>query len=364
MKGPTGRWRWPAPPWALAVLAALLTAPTLAHEELGWAMIGALLAPSLAVVLLARFSLISLGVCAVTAVSMTLAMHDSVPPWSVALGAALGVIGFLAGRDTSGPVSAVLAVFAVAAVSAVLLVLVEDEAGVTGLLSLVLSVVLPWFLGRSVRQQTELAAAAAERVHLRERARIAHDMHDTLGHELSLLALRAGALEIAPDLDERHRAAVAQLRAAAGAATDRLADIVTVLRDGEPAPLHPVSGHVEDLVQRAAQAGMAVSLEWAGPRLLPPVVDQAVHGVVQEALTNAVKHSVGSAVQVQVATAEASTVVTVTNALPARPRRGAGGRVGLVTLRERVRSVGGTLDVNRDAHAFEVVAVLPHEGTP
>ncbi|ONI89557.1 hypothetical protein ALI22I_15745 [Saccharothrix sp. ALI-22-I] len=313
--------------------------------------------------LLAKAPPVSLGVCAATAVTMALAVHDSVPPWSAALGVALCVISFLAGRGPSGSAS-VMAVFAAGAVLVVLLVLVEAEAGATGLLLLVLVVVLPWFLGRSVRQQTELAAAAAERVHLRERARIAHDMHDSLGHELSLLALRAGALEIAPDFDERHRAAVAQLRDAAGAATERLTDIIAVLRDGEPAPLHPVPEHVGDLVERAAQAGLAVSLEWSGPQLLPPLVDQAVHGVVREALTNAVKHAAGSAVQVRVVNADAATVVTVTNTLPPRPRRGAGGRVGLVALRDRIRSVGGTLDISRHDHTFEVVAVLPHEGKP
>ncbi|MFD0891427.1 histidine kinase, partial [Streptosporangium algeriense] len=54
---------------------------------------------------------------------------------------------------------------------------------------------LPWLLGRSAHQQAELVVITAERAMLQERARIAHDMHDTLGHELSLLALRAGALE-------------------------------------------------------------------------------------------------------------------------------------------------------------------------
>jgi hypothetical protein len=62
-----------------------------------------------------------------------------------------------------------------------------------------------------------------------------------LPQERSLLALRAGALELAADLDNRHRAAAADLRAGAGLATERLAEIVTVLRDGEPVPLHSES---------------------------------------------------------------------------------------------------------------------------
>ncbi|WP_228985509.1 histidine kinase, partial [Streptomyces sp. DH12] len=102
--------------------------------------------------------------------------------------------------------------------------------------------VLPWRGGRYWRQSRELTAAgwlraarleekqrfAEERARLRERARIAQDMHDSLGHELSLLALRAGVLQVAPDLPERHRAAAADLRAAAADATDRLHRIIGV----------------------------------------------------------------------------------------------------------------------------------------
>ncbi|MBR7678892.1 ATP-binding protein, partial [Streptomyces daliensis] len=64
--------------------------------------------------------------------------------------------------------------------------------------------------------------AAAERARLRERARIAQDMHDALGHELSLIALRAGALQVAPGLSAEHSASAARLRGAAAEATDRL----------------------------------------------------------------------------------------------------------------------------------------------
>ncbi|NEA81778.1 histidine kinase, partial [Actinospica acidiphila] len=86
--------------------------------------------------------------------------------------------------------------------------------------TLVFGCVLPWLGGRYWRQSRELTAAgrlraarleeeqrlAEERARLRERARIAQDMHDSLGHELTLLALRAGGLQVAPDLPERRRA--------------------------------------------------------------------------------------------------------------------------------------------------------------
>ncbi|MEK8107283.1 histidine kinase dimerization/phosphoacceptor domain-containing protein [Micromonospora sp. M12] len=103
---------------------------------------------------------------------------------------------------------------------------------------------LPWLAGRFRRQQADLVRAGAERVthlererqfvadhaRLRERAQIAADMHDALGHELALIALRAGALELAPDTTESSREAAAKLRESAVIATDRLRHTVNRLR--------------------------------------------------------------------------------------------------------------------------------------
>ncbi len=340
------------------VLAALLAVVVIAHEELaGWALAGAVLAPIAGVALLAINPVLSLGVGVLTAVATAPAMAGAVPPWTVALGAAVAVLSALAGVRAARPVPALVTVGAGAALAAALTLV--DEIWSAGLVLLAVTVLLPWLLGRTVYQQTTMASAATDQVHLRERARIAHDMHDTLGHELSLLALHAGALELAPDLDERHRQAIGRLRAGAAAATERLADIVAVLRDGEPVP--PVVDDLHDLVDRAARAGMAVSLDWSGT--LPPMVHRTAHRVVQEGLTNAMKHAPGSAVQVRVVDAAATTVVTVTNAVPAKQRRGAGGRTGLVALRERVRLAGGTFQAGRKAGIFEIVATLPHTGT-
>ncbi len=123
--------------------------------------------------------------------------------------------------------------------------------------TLLFGAVFPWLIGRYWRQSRELTAAGwaraeqlerehrivADRARLRERARIAQDMHDSLGHELSLIALRAGALQVAPGLADEHRTAAAELRAAASDATDRLHGIIGLLRedDDEQAPLGPVA---------------------------------------------------------------------------------------------------------------------------
>ncbi|GAA1273998.1 hypothetical protein GCM10009677_29040 [Sphaerisporangium rubeum] len=342
------------------MIAALLIVIVLSSAELPvWAWAGALPALIAAMALAASYPVISLGLCAVTSAGTALGMADAVPVWSTAFAGAVFVLSLLAGRRTPQP-APVLGVFAAGAALNLLLSLAVGDTWGTGFLLLGLTVILPWTLGRSIHQQAELIAFTAERARMQERHRIARDMHDTLGHELSLLALRTGALEVAPELDERHRTTVAELRAGAGRATERLAEILTLLRDDEPAPLRPVRERVEDIVERSVQAGLPVTLEWRGERHLPPTVEVAVRRVVQEALTNAAKHAAGAAVQVRLATSDGTTAVTVTNALSGNARRGRGTRTGLSGLREHVRLVGGTFHAGPSEHEFEIAATLPH----
>jgi signal transduction histidine kinase len=279
------------------------------------------------------------------------------------------------------------------------------EAVLSWLLILLLSllvVVLPWLIGRYRAQQALLATAGwdrAERIErehrmeiaqerLRERSRIAEDMHDSVGHELSLIALRAAALEVDAELPERHRRAATELREAAATATERLGQIIGVLRDGE-ASVVPAQESVAELVERAAASGLAVKLVEEGSSELPPMVDRAVHRIVQESLTNASKHAPGAEVTVTVSQVDDRVEVRVTNteatgrgapdsteagaAGTARrhhePDRGSGGRAsggrGLAGLGERVRLVGGILRAEpRSAGGFEVLARIPRAGGP
>ncbi|WP_268832699.1 sensor histidine kinase [Streptomyces platensis] len=255
------------------------------------------------------------------------------------------------------------------------------------LLTLLLNGVLPWLLGRYRRQYAELARtgwqlaermereqqAVAERTRLRERARIAGDMHDSLGHDLALIALRAGALEVDPRLDADRQAAAGELRAAAGTATERLREIIGVLRtEDENAPRVPADESVAGLVERARASGMTVTLEQAddtGAGTLPAMTGHALHRVVQESLTNAAKHAPGAAVRVRIGRAAGQVRVTVANpAGPGTPRAGSGagpvsGGSGLVGLDERVRLAGGTLRAGPGPEGgFTVSARLPTAG--
>ncbi|TDB72207.1 sensor histidine kinase [Micromonospora sp. KC723] len=238
--------------------------------------------------------------------------------------------------------------------------------------------VFPWLVGRYRRQQQALVLAgwehaeavereqqgAAEHVRLRERARIAQDMHDTLGHELSLIALRAAALELAGDLDQRHRAAAGELRASVATATERLHRIIGMLRETDaPASTRPAGESIADLVDGAREAGMSVRARLIPDvAVLPELAAQTAHRVIREALTNAARYAPGAPVTVTLAATGDQVEVRVVNAtppagpLPGPPSHGS----GLLAIGERVRLVGGVLTAGPTADGgFAVAARLP-----
>ncbi|MEU1149876.1 sensor histidine kinase [Streptomyces sp. NPDC005863] len=317
--------------------------------------------------------------------------------FTLAYGPAFAVFALLLGRRADRARPALLAFGGIALLGTVKIAVRDVDPVVEWLVlmaTLLFGAVFPWLAGRYWRQGRELAAAGwaradqlereqrivADRARLRERARIAQDMHDSLGHELSLIAVRAGALQVAPDLPDPHREAAADLRAAASQATDRLHAIIGLLReDGdEQAPLAPAGESVAALVARASESGLDITyVEEGAP--LPSQGDPArteltratAHRVVQEALTNAAKHAPGAPVSVTL-THDApdshapATTVTVTNGRPAHPGSPppSGGGSGLRALRTGVTDLGGTFEAGPHDHGFRVTARLPPGGPP
>ncbi|QBI56499.1 sensor histidine kinase [Streptomonospora litoralis] len=248
--------------------------------------------------------------------------------------------------------------------------------------AVVVCAVLPWLLGRYLRRRAEAASfgwrraellererdLVAERERLRERARIAEEMHDSLGHELSLVVVRAGAMQVAPDYGEDElRRAAGEVRDGAAGAVERLQEVIGILRKtGDPLAGEPLGQSPGELVERARGAGMDVEVHGAG--LLdgqPEAVQRTLYRVVQEALTNAAKHAPGAAVAVRAEDgAHGGRVVRVRNgparrAGPTVPAAVSGGR-GLCGLAERLRQLGGEVEAGaRDDGGFEVVAQLP-----
>ncbi|MFD7665703.1 sensor histidine kinase [Streptomyces sp. NPDC059788] len=309
--------------------------------------------------------------------------------------AALAALAYLAGVRVERARPALWFFAGVAAVGLLLSIVVTRNMWpwFTAVLTLLFNVVLPWLLGRYRRQYATLVRtgwqlaermeheqqAVADRTRLRERARIAGDMHDSLGHELALLTLRAGALEVDPRLAPDQRAAVGELRAAAGTAAEHLRDVIGVLRadDAETPTRLPADDSVEALVERARSSGLDVSLRRdggaaAGAQAMPVMGGRAVYRVVQEGLTNATKHAPGAPVEVRLVGGDRWLEVTVANAPPPPdgPRPGTAsvpvlvsGGNGLVGLDERVRLAGGGLRAGPTPEGgFEVAARLPTAG--
>lgn len=250
------------------------------------------------------------------------------------------------------------------------------------------ALLLPWLAGRHWRGRRQLVREGwrlargleerqhlvAERARLTERAEIAADMHDSLGHALSLVALRAGALELSPDLTDRDRADLADLRGTIADAVEQVRETVAVLRDPpgrDTGAGLPVNDTVEDLLSRAVASGVPVRWERRGasPPLSCPV-ERGMYRVVQEALTNATKHAPDCSISVRITHEPDRTRVSVVNAVPsaggpahagAGPASGVGR--GLTGLQERVTVLGGSLRTGSGSGGFHVTAVLPHRAT-
>ncbi|MEL5957255.1 histidine kinase [Streptomyces sp. CLV115] len=295
------------------------------------------------------------------------------------------VAAFFAGREPGRTGPTVLALAAVLAGGVVAVALVPSWLLMAGRFVAVVAVaaMLPWFAGRFWRQYQELVRAGweraarlereqrlvAEQARSRERARIAQDMHDVLGHDLSLIALSAGALKLAPGLDETHRAAAGEIRARAAASVERLGEVIGLLREeagedtGEDAS-QPSGTDVARLVEEAAAAGLPVALRVEGEAgAVSPAAARAAHRVVREALTNAAKHAPGARVDVRVTHAAGETAVRVENGPAPAPARAEGvpgtGR-GLIGLDERVRLTGGEFTHGPYGGGFAVTARIPH----
>lgn len=289
--------------------------------------------------------------------------RGSVSPWAVALCVVAAVIAGIGGRRAE-KIGRSVAILAMGATSAIVLSAFTDSSWSVIVVVLCLASTAPWFGGRYLHQQDELARVAAQRARLQERSRIAQDMHDSLGHELNLLSLRAGAIEMDTTLAARHQAAASQLRAGASSAITQLAAVIGMLRGNDPVAFGPTGPDIADVVERAADAGMNVTLERNGSENVERAVAQCIHRVVQEGITNAARHAPGSTVTVTIDSDAEETAVTVTNTPPDTSlRRSPGSRTGFVALQERLSACGGSLSAGPHHGGFRLTARIPHGGT-
>lgn len=222
-------------------------------------------------------------------------------------------------------------------------------------------------LWRSLQQEADLATreqqAKALQAREAERTRIAREMHDSLSHRLALVSLHAGALEYRDDLDpEQAREAAGVIRASAETAAEELRNVLAVLRqpaDGT-APA-PTVADIQALVAAARTSGAAVELvSEMGPGEPGSATASHLFRVVQESLTNAVKHAPGEPITIKLSGGpDLGVHLTVRNPLPKAEVAATGSRLGLVGLTERMSLVGGRFTAGVLEESFVVEAWLP-----
>jgi len=326
-----------------------------------------------------RHPLAAVAVTSVAVVAYSIGHYNGYPGWPVfalVVGVALhcgrreGLVAFVAG---------------LASMTAALSLQPPSVVGTGTWISTLLVVTVAWLGGENLRAGRDRNAVLAERARrledereerdrravAAERLRIARELHDVVAHSMSVIAVQAGVahhvLDTRPELG---RQALATVETSARAALVEMRRLLGVLRQGdEPeAILAPTPGlaDVPELVRHLAEAGLEVDLTVTGapdgaPDVVPPGVDLTAYRIVQEALTNALRHG-GSPARVRIECSASEVVVDVRDPGPglkdgAAPGTGTGH--GLVGMRERVAVFGGRLRAGPDAGGFRVTATLP-----
>ncbi|MEU3649232.1 histidine kinase [Lentzea sp. NPDC034063] len=317
------------PEWAL-----LLTAPLFAVNNL-WAMsltTFVVFAASRRIPRIGRlWALLGITTVLQTAFGL-MQVHDLMPLWESLLGGLLGSVFFVAFPAVSG-------------------MLLGRRRPMVRLLQ---------ERNEYLERARALTAASARS---EERAHIAGEMHDMLGHRLSLISIHAGALELttarkAPQLHEQAEL----IRTTSSLAMAELREILGVLRTNpEPESLDEDTGTRSDIAALVEASGLAASLDWSGDDLhgADPRTRRAVQRVVREALTNVRKHAPEARTRVQIAVQAGRARIQVLNG-PSSAVPGRGTRRGLIGLEERVGLLGGSFSAGPPVEGgFRVAADVP-----
>ncbi|WP_432126552.1 sensor histidine kinase [Streptomyces sp. bgisy082] len=233
-----------------------------------------------------------------------------------------------------------------------------------------------WWFGALSRRATELTRALAAEQEERalrevayERGRIARELHDVVAHHLAVISVQSGLARFVFDSDPATaRTALDTIAGTGTEALDELRRMLTLLREGtDPrAPDRPMPGlaRLDELVARVGAGGTPVALTVLGvPRPIGSGADLCAYRVVQESLTNVLKHAPGATTEVVVRYGPHHLEVRITNgggrSIPARTSVGTGH--GLIGMRERAKLYGGRIDIGPrdDGDGFAVRLTLP-----
>ncbi|TDP92971.1 signal transduction histidine kinase [Labedaea rhizosphaerae] len=241
------------------------------------------------------------------------------------------------------------------------------------------ALVISTTLGESVRSRRVIAADAQVRAELAERARdeeararvdaerlrIAREVHDTVAHAIAIINVQAGVTAHVLDRrPEQARDALRTIEQTSSRALSEMRAVLGVLRDGDDREPYPGLGDIHQLAGEAREAGLDLSIDETAPVTeLPSAVGSAAYRIVQESITNVIRHVGPTKVTVRLEPGADALRIEVVDAgcqgPPPMPVRRGGGR-GIVGMRERCQLLGGELDArSRPGGGFEVVARLP-----
>ncbi|MEV7116812.1 sensor histidine kinase [Streptomyces anulatus] len=239
----------------------------------------------------------------------------------------------------------------------------------------ILLAVIAWLIGRSAHQSRihaeQLGAQAAARAVTAERLRIARELHDMVAHTMGIVALQSGAARrVIETQPTRARDALGEIETASRETLSGLRRMLGALRqpeagaDAEPALLEPGPGlaNVDGLAATTAAAGVAVDVRWHGERRqLPPEIDMSAFRIIQEAVTNVVRHANTRSCQVSIDCQDAELSIEIFNDGHRPAHTGAtGSGLGLLGMRERVDLLHGDFSAGPlPQGGFRVTARLP-----
>ncbi|MER7000243.1 sensor histidine kinase [Streptomyces sp. NPDC000410] len=224
---------------------------------------------------------------------------------------------------------------------------------------------------RLVEQEVLTAEERSRRTLLEERNRIARELHDVVAHHMSVISIQAQAApHLVENPSEELKENLVGIRENAVEALTELRRVLGVLRsedalaEGERHTPQPGLDRLDDLLGNVRAAGLTVTTRTTGqPRPLPPGVELSAFRIVQEALSNAMRHAPGATVRLEIGYRPSGVTVRVTNTAPDRPAppfSGAGH--GLLGMRERTAMLGGELATGATPDGgYEVTAILPGE---
>jgi len=228
-----------------------------------------------------------------------------------------------------------------------------------------------------IRAERAAATRASRRIDQRrqqseERLRIARDLHDVIGHNISLINVQASmGLDLMDSQPEQARAALSAIKSASKEALEELRTMLTTLRhDDDVAPRSPVPGleRLPELIKLTRTAGLSVEVEVAGKAPpLPAAVQLAAYRIIQESLTNVARHAGPARVTVRVSYDDADVRVEIDDdgTAPSNGAAAIGTGSGITGMRERAAALGGDLSAGfRHGGGFRVSARLPLRSSP